>query len=46
MAKQQTQTGAPEAQTHSDFTQLLTQEFRPKTERAREAVEFAVARAF
>ncbi len=42
MAKQQTQTSAPQAQTHSDFTHLLAQEFRPKSEQAREAVEFAV----
>jgi type VI secretion system protein ImpC len=33
-----TETYAP----HGDFSELLAQEFRPKTEQAREAVEFAV----
>jgi type VI secretion system protein ImpC len=42
MAQQQTQASAPKALAHSDFTNLLAQEFRPKTEQAREAVEFAV----
>src|SRR5579864_8521713 len=42
MAKQEMHAATAEVRTQSDFTQLLTQEFRPKTERAREAVEFAV----
>jgi type VI secretion system protein ImpC len=42
MAKQQTQAATADVHTQSDFTQLLNQEFRPKTEAAREAVEYAV----
>src|SRR3569623_204406 len=42
MAKQQIQASAREAHAQSDFTQLLTQEFKPKTEQAREAVEHSV----
>jgi type VI secretion system protein ImpC len=42
MAKQQAQTAVAGVATGSDFTQLLNQEFRPKTEQAREAVELAV----
>ena len=42
MAKQQEQTAVAGIATGSDFTQLLNQEFRPKTEQAREAVELAV----
>ncbi|QGZ64085.1 type VI secretion system contractile sheath large subunit [Paraburkholderia acidisoli] len=43
MATQQaTSTGSATLATQSDFSQLLAQEFRPKTELAREAVEFAV----
>ncbi|KVC55748.1 EvpB family type VI secretion protein [Burkholderia stagnalis] len=42
MKKQHTQTAVAELDTQSDFAQLLTHEFRPKTEQAREAVEYAV----
>src|SRR5471030_1631371 len=42
MAKQAAQVVATGTQTYSDFTHLLAQEFKPKTEQAREAAEFAV----
>jgi len=43
MAQQEYQAaGQAAAQTQSEFTQLLEQEFRPKSEQAREAVEYAV----
>lgn len=44
MKKQQAQTAAAgvQPQADSDFAQLLAQEFKPKTEQAREAVEYAV----
>ncbi|WP_176044548.1 type VI secretion system contractile sheath large subunit [Burkholderia vietnamiensis] len=42
MAKQQAQAVHAQTATQSDFTQLLEKEFRPKTEQARDAVEFAV----
>lgn len=42
MAKQERATQNAAVQVQSDFTHLLEQEFRPKTEQAREAVEYAV----
>src|ERR1700744_2262433 len=42
MAKQPMHAATAEVHTQSDFTKLLNQEFRPKPEQAREAVEHAV----
>ncbi|OMG75190.1 type VI secretion system contractile sheath large subunit [Burkholderia ubonensis] len=42
MAQQQAAENTPVTQTQSDFAELLSQEFKPKTDQAREAVEHAV----